>query len=365
MKKILIWLVVLAAVGAGGWLGWKSWKKNGAESSAPAVPTAAVERRTIEMEVRIAGDLEPVDVLEVKSEVSAKIKKLHVELGQKVPQGALLVELDDKELLTEKASIQIEIEGAQLELDKAVKDFERNNNLFQRQLIAQKDLDDARTAKELAENRLDRASKRMQVLDDRLAKTKISAPMGGVILELPVVEGQVVVAAASVNSGTLIMKLANTTQLLIRTHVNQVDVARLREKMPVTFTVDSIPGVKMEGKVFRIAPTATVRNNIKGFQVEIRIDSPDARIRPGMTADVVVPVDRVENALAVPLPAVFLEPDGSKVVFVAAASPEAPAEKRAVEAGLSDVDFVEIRSGVAQGESVLLVRPAGRPAAAR
>jgi RND family efflux transporter MFP subunit len=359
VKTLLTWLVVLAVLGAGGYAGWGWWQKKLSQARMPTGPvlTAKVERKTIELNVEIAGDLEPVDVLEVKSEVSAKIKKLHVELGQSVKQGAVLAELDNTELLTEKSQIQIEIEGANLEWQKAVDDVQRDERLFERQLIPERDVAESRNARDLAENRLDRAKKRMQTLEDRLAKTTITAPMNGVILEMPVVEGQVVVAAASVNSGTMLMKLANLDQLLIKTHVNQVDVARLSEKMEVSFTVDSIPGTPMTGRVFRMAPTATIKNNIKGFQVEIRIEQPDPRLRPGMTADVVIPIAKATEVLAVPLAAVFNEPGDTKVVYLPGAGVEASAEKRPVEIGIANINFVEIKSGLQENEVILLTKP--------
>jgi multidrug efflux pump subunit AcrA (membrane-fusion protein) len=117
----------------------------------------------------------------------------------------------------------------------------------------------------------------------------------------------------------------------------------------------------MEGKIDRIAPTAVVKNNIKGFQVEIRIEKPDERLRPGMTADVVVPINKAENVLAVPLTAVFAEPDDSKVVFVAAKDPKAAPEKRPVEVGVSNIQYVEIKTGLDEGETVLLSRPVVKP----
>jgi multidrug efflux pump subunit AcrA (membrane-fusion protein) len=123
--------------------------------------------------------------------------------------------------------------------------------------------------------------------------------------------------------------------------------------MDVKFTVDSIPGAVMAGKVFRIAPTATIKNNIKGFQVEIRIAEPDPRLRPGMTADVVIPIAKVEGVLAVPLAAVFNEPGDRKVVFLQGPDPQ----PRPVEVGISNIHFVEIKSGLNENDVVLLARP--------
>ncbi|NJK93154.1 MAG: efflux RND transporter periplasmic adaptor subunit [Blastochloris sp.] len=358
MKNVIVTILVLLGVGVGGYFGWGVWQKKQAleKGSASSVELAAVERQTIELTVEVAGDIEPAVQVEVKSELSAKILKLHVELGQEVKTGDLLVDLDNKELLTEKASAEIEIAGTKLELEKARADHERDRRLFEQKLIAEKNVLDSKAALDLADNSYDKSQKRLQNVLDRLAKSRVLAPMGGKILELPVVEGQVVVAAASVNSGTALMKIADLQKLQISTHVNQVDVAKLKTGMKVDFSVDSLPGLKMEGRIAEIAPTATIKKNIKGFTVEVAIDQPEGRLRPGMTADVVVPIEKVENVLAVPLAAVFTEGE-EKVAFVKAEGAEAKPEMKEVEIGISNIDFVEIKSGLNEGEKVLLSRP--------
>jgi RND family efflux transporter MFP subunit len=214
---------------------------------------------------------------------------------------------------------------------------------------------------------LERSQKRLQTVNDKLEKTKVLSPMSGVVLELPVVQGQVVVGAASVNSGTLLMKVADLKRLLISTHVNQVDVARLKAGMPIRFTVDSLPGKEMEGRIDNIAPTATIVKNIKGFTVEMLIENPDPALRPGMTADLVIPIEKAEDVLSVPLAAVFSEPDGSKICFVEKTDPDGTttAEKRPVKIGLSDTDHVQILSGLQENEPILLVRPEASPAGKR
>ncbi|MFQ3671792.1 MAG: efflux RND transporter periplasmic adaptor subunit, partial [Verrucomicrobiia bacterium] len=187
---------------------------------------ARVTRQDIALFVRVAGDIEPVVQVEIRPEISARINRLNVQLGQSVKAGEVLVELDDKELLTEKNSAEIEIVGARLEAEKAKRDHQRDQRLFEKQLISAQALADSGTRLELAENTLRRAQSRLQTVKDRLDKTRVLAPMDGTILELPVVEGQVVVGAGSVNSGTSLMKLARMDRLRIATHVNQVDVAK-------------------------------------------------------------------------------------------------------------------------------------------
>ncbi|MFQ3671537.1 MAG: hypothetical protein SNJ84_08785, partial [Verrucomicrobiia bacterium] len=111
----------------------------------------------------------------------------------------------------------------------------------------------------------------------------------------------------------------------------------------------------------RIAPTATVRRNIKGFTVDILISDPDPRLRPGMTAEVRIPIEKAEGVLAVPLAAVFNDPQEGRVTFVRPNGPSAPPEKRPVQIGIANLDFVQIKDGLREDETVLLIRPKSGP----
>lgn len=362
MKKIApifiaVTIVTLGLFGAWHLLGLKSPNTQ----LPPEETTAQVTRQDIALFVRVAGDVEPVVQVEVRPEISARIKRLHVELGQTVSAGDVMVELDDRELLTEKNAAEIEIVGATVEAQKAKRDHERDLRLFEKQLISAQTVADSGTRLELAENTLRRAQSRLQTVKDRLEKTRVLAPMDGTILELPVVEGQVVVGAGSVNSGTVLMKLAQLNRLQIATHVNQVDVAKLAVGMEAEFSVDSIQTGTMSGRIERIAPTATVRRNIKGFTVDILIENPDPRIRPGMTAEVRIPIAKAEGVLAVPLAAVFNDPDGGRVAFVRPNGTNSPPEKRPVQIGIANLDFVQIKDGLQENEVVLLIRPKTSP----
>jgi len=358
MKTGLIILGILLLLGVAGYFGFLQLEKQKeiAKGERVELLTADVTRQTIELNVEVSGDIEPLEQVEVKAEVSAKLKKIHVELGETVERGQLLFELDDQELLTDLESAELEIESARLALEKTLSDYQRNQRLFDKELIPARDVANSLTDKELAENSVERAQKRLQNVKDKLEKTKVVAPISGMVLEMPVVEGQVIVTAASVNSGTLLLKLADLSNLVITTHVNQIDVAKLKSKMKIDFFVDPLPDEVFAGRIHTIAPTATVKQNVKGFLVEMVIPDPDSRLKPGMTANVVIPIDVRENVLCVPLAAVFSEPDRSKVVYIHKATGEKP-EKRAVQIGVANLDFVEIESGLTESEVVMLTRP--------
>jgi hypothetical protein len=146
---------------------------------------------------------------------------------------------------------------------------------------------------------LTRAGRKLEILEDKLRKTKVISPMNGTILTLPVIEGQVVIAAASVNSGTSLMTIANLEKLQVETHINQVDVAYLQPNQKVKLRAESIKDASMTGRISFVAPKATVKNNIKGFQVQAIIENPNPRLRPGMSVNLTVPIARADSAVSV------------------------------------------------------------------
>ena len=369
MKQVIRALLVLAILGGGGYYGYSYWQTSVAATNKKAAAkarntTAQVERRKIEFNIEASGDIAPAIEVDVKPEVSARVNRLLVAIGDKVKKGQPIVELDDRDLLTERSSAETEIAGADVALEKAERNFERAKLLYQRMLISQEAFENLRSDRDTAKNNHDKALRKLETVDDKLAKTKIYSPMDGTVLDVPVVEGQVVVAAASVNSGTLLMTIADLSDMYISTHINQVDVAKIRDGQKVSIQVDSLPGNVMEGTVSLIAPVATVVRNTKGFTVTVRIEHLDGRVKPGMTAELIFPITTVDNALTVPLSAVFTEDDDTTVVYtVGRGINPGNARRVQVEIGVSDFDFAEIKNGLSEGDIVLLTRPTQLPSA--
>lgn len=355
MKKLILATITLAVLGGGGWWLMKSGKFGQShEAEFPARLLTKAEKRNIDFSVEVAGDVAPSFQLDVKSEVSAKVKAIHVEAGDTVKSGDLLVEIDDSDLLTEKQSVLTEIDGAKLEMEKDRRNYERAKELFEAKLISREQFDNLTSEFDISQNNLLRAQRKLAITEDKLRKTKVTSPIDGTVLTLPVIEGQVVIAAASVNSGTTLMTVANLDKLLVQTHVNQVDVARLKVEQPVKLKVESLKDVVMNGKISFIAPIATVKTNVKGFDIEATIENPNARLRPGMTVNLTIPIAKADDAVSVPISAVFRGEGNKKVVYVRNGN---AAEKREVRIGVTNFDFAEIKEGVQEGETIMLIEP--------
>ena len=248
-----------------------------------------------------------------------------------------------------------------MQADKAEREFNRNRQLFENKFIAQEIFDNARTdyqvsrnALLLSKNALQRAENALKQVEDKLAKTHIEAPFDCTVLTRPVSLGQTVSGAAGFNSGTEIMTIANLNDMIITAHINQADVTRMKSGQSVEVQVESVPGLKMKGEVERIAPQALIKNGIKGFSARIAIKDIDSRIRPGMTSILTIPVASVENALSIPLSAVFTE-KGERYVYVKDGD---KFEQRPVQIGITDTSFAEVQQGLQDGDLVALELPA-------
>lgn len=352
IKYLSAFFIILAAV---AWrLDWIPFAPWGGQPEKPA-PAAKVVRASIKPVLPLSGQVTPAFQVEVKPEIGGKIAEIHVEPGNKVQKGDPLVTIDDTDLRNERAGVDAEIEGARLAVERIRGNYERAKQLFSRKLLSKEEFVNLEADLRIAENDLERSIRRRQLVDDRIAKTRILAPFDGTILQILVNEGQVVVGAASINSGTSLMTLADLSRLLINTHVNQLDANKLfpGQRMTVNPPDSTESETTSEAVVSFIAPLATVKNNIKGFEVKGELDGTPSGLKPGVSVSMGVPLGSADNVLAVPVTAVFDE-RGSKIAYV---RKEDGTERREVAIGISDLAMVEIQSGLTEGEEVLLAKP--------
>ena len=359
MKKWLI-LAVTLGLGFGGFSLYNSWQKSKAAAGLPdRQTTAAAELRDINFSVNAAGEISPAEQVSVRPEINGKIELLPVDIGDHVRKGDLLFKLVDKELQQQRASNVTDVEKARLELAKAERDFKRAQQLLADKLISQELFDDTKTTFELGKNALERSQKELALTDERLTYTQVRAPFDCTILTRPVSIGQAVSGSGGFNSGTEVLTIADLNSMIINAQVNQADVPRLKVGEPVDVLIEAVPGLKVTGLVERIAPQATIKNNIKGFAARIVLKNVDPRVRPGMTANVKIPVASAANVTAVPLSAVFTEknPDSAQMERFVYVQQGDLFEKRNVKVGVSDFFYAEIQDGLSAGEVVALELP--------
>ncbi|MFV0338066.1 MAG: efflux RND transporter periplasmic adaptor subunit [Chthoniobacterales bacterium] len=358
MKKQGKWInklflfVLLLLMGGAAWYFIYGQNKLKPKNEIPEKMLSKAERRDIETKLLLTGEVAPAFSVAIKSEISGKIKTLHMETGQFIKKGELMVTIDPKDLLTERTGAETEVDGTRLEVEKKRGNYERAKSLFEEKLISKEVYANLESDLRIAENALIRSQARLQAVDDKLSKTRIVAPASGTVLDIPVTEGQVVVGATSVNNGTTLATFADLGRLLINSHINQMDINSVKSGDILNIEMgegpESVPAV-----IKFIAPVASVKNNIKGFEVEAEIQKNDPRIRPGMSLSLELPVAKSAKTISVPISAVFTDND-EKVVYVRSGG---QTYKRTVKVGLANFDYAEILDGVREGEQILLVKP--------
>ncbi|MCO5052973.1 MAG: efflux RND transporter periplasmic adaptor subunit [Verrucomicrobiae bacterium] len=355
------WVLILIALLGGGFVYFKDrplLTSNGSKAS--RVNTAKVESRNIQFIINAAGEIGPADQVSVRPEINGRIAVLPVDLGDSVKQGSLLFQLDDQDLQIEIESRQTDIARASLQLEQAERNFTRSRELYDAKLISKELYEETKTQYDLAKNTLLQGEKALDLVKDRIRKTRIDAPFDCTVLTRPVSVGQAVSGSGGVGGGTEVLTIANLNDMIINAHINQADVAYLKLNEMVQISVEAVPGLEVQGKIERIAPQATIKNNIKGFATRILLANVDKRVRPGMTANIRIPVASADNVLAVPLAAVFSELDPKtqqyeRFVYVQQGS---GFERRTIQVGVSDYFYAEVKSGLQSGETVALEQPA-------
>lgn len=357
------WIVIILLLGVAGFFGYKklpALQHSGGKSEELArIATAVAERKDIRFAVKAAGEIGPAEQVSVKPEINGKIEELPVDLGDRVKKGDLLVKLDDAELQNQRASTATDIERTKLQLTQAERNYTRAKELHEANLISMEVYENTKTEFDLARNALERSQRELAIIDERLTKTKIVAPFDCTILTRPVSIGQAVSGSGGFNSGTEVLTIADLNSMVINAHINQADITRLKSDQEVAVAVEAVMGLSITGRVERIAPQATIKNNIKGFAVRILLKDVGDKVRPGMTANITIPVASADNVLAVPLAAVYTErdPDAGTTERFVYVQKDDGYERKPVEIGISDLFFAEVQEGLQPGDVVLLEQP--------
>ena len=354
--KILIVILLVGALGAGGWFYTQRQRAGAVPQVSTKVDTAVIETRNIKFAINAAGDITPAEQVSVRPEVNGKIEVLPVDVGDRVKTGQLLFRLDDRELQTQRQQEDKNVERSRLQLGQAERDYKRAQLLFEGKLISQELFEDSRTKFDLAKNELALREKSLELIVERLRKTEVMAPFDSTILTRPISVGQAVSGSGGFNAGTEVLTIANLNDLIVNAHINQADVTRLHVDQQVQVSVEAVSGLKVVGKVERIAPQSTLKNNIRGFAARILLKDVDSQIRPGMSANISIPVASAENVVAAPLAAVFTEtnPATREIERYIWVRKEETWERRPIKIGVSDYFFAEVTSGLQAGEVVSL-----------
>jgi macrolide-specific efflux system membrane fusion protein len=366
----IIGVLVMACVAGAGWY-WLAGATDGSQNKAARL--VAVSHGTIEEAVTAQGRLEPKQYVDVGTQVSGQLKKIHVDIGSTVKKGQLLAEIDPRVFQAQVEASEARLTSLRAQLDEqraqstlAEQNLRRNRNLIAVNAISQQVLEESESQAAVAKAQLDSITAQIQEVEStlkgnraNLEYTKIFAPMAGTVTMMPAREGQTLNANQTTPT---VMQVADLEVMTVRAQVAEADVPHLKEGMPAYFTTLGEPLIRWEGKVLQILPTPQIVNDVVLFDVLIDVRNDRRRLMPGMTTQVFFVSISVENAAIVPAEAlshrVVQEDNDKGKAYRVTVVTETGQEPRLIHVGLQTRTQAQVTSGLHPGERVVLGLPA-------
>ncbi|KUG22804.1 macrolide-specific efflux protein maca [hydrocarbon metagenome] len=334
-----------------------------------AYKTEKISLGEIKAVVTATGTVNAVTTVSVGTQVSGTIKRLMVDYNSPVKKGQLLAQIDPSTVQAQVDQASANLWSAKATMEKAAvavidarRTFQRNKELFAQNFIAKSDLDTAETNLHSAEAQqkvthaqVGQAQAALKIAQTNLQYTNILSPVDGTVISRSVDVGQTV--AASFQTPTLFSIAQDLTKMQINTSVDEADIGRVQAGQEVSFTVDAYPDTAFAGKVSEVRNSPTTVSNVVTYDVIIKVDNPQLKLKPGMTANVSITIEMRPNVLRVPNAALRFKPaetsgregirteqremKGTKVWILEQDKPR-PVQ---VTIGLSDGNYTEISSG--------------------
>lgn len=265
----------------------------------------------VHQNVTATGTIQPVDTISVGTQVSGTIKSLYVDFNSTVKKGQLLAELDKSLFQAQVDQSQASLESARSQLIYQKNNFERQHLLYEEGAISKADYDRVVYEYRSAQANVNNIEAQLRSAKQNLAFTEIYSPIDGVILGRNVSVGQTV--AASFNTPTLFVIANDITKMQVQANVDEADIGNVQKGQRASFTVDAYIDDVFEGEVREIRLQPSVSSNVVTYTTIINAANDDEKLKPGMTATVIVYTKEAENALLIPAKALKFKPDSSLV----------------------------------------------------
>ena len=323
---------------------------------------AEAAKQDIVASVTATGTIEPVTSVDVGTQVSGVISKLYVDYNSVVKAGDVIAELDRTNLTSELNSAQASLKSALSDLNYQKTNYGRYKNLYDKGLISANDFEQARLSYVQAQQQAQQQRENVKKAQTNLGYATITSPIDGVVLSKEVEEGQTV--ASSFSTPTLFKIARDLTDMRVIADVDEADIGEVKEGQRVTFTFDAFPDDTFHGQVTSVRKEATTESNVVTYEVVISAPNEDLKLKPGLTANVVIYTMEAKDVLAVPSKALRFTPheamlnsgetisdtDAKEKVWVKDGS---NLKAVAVETGMTNGTLTQITKGLKPGTHVL------------
>jgi len=367
-KTIIILVTIVAVFGISLYY---LWQKN--QEDPETYTSESPTEETIIVKTVATGSIVPKEEILIKPNISGVIEEIFIEAGEYVEQGDLIAQIkvipNASSLTSAKNSIatnQTALQTAKINLQTQQANYDRQKALFEKGVISANDFEGVSNAYlqtkqsvEQAKINLNSASQNYDIIKTgttsglgNIAQTQVRATVSGMVLDVPVKAGNQVIEANNFNEGTSIASLADVKQMIFEGKVDESEVGKIKEGLPLEITVGAIEDKKFDAVLDYIAPKGVAENGAIQFEIKGSLQKMDSTfIRAGLSANASIILDKAENVLAIKEALVQYDAE-TKKPFVEIVVGDQQFERRDIKLGISDGIFVEVLNGVSKTDKI-------------
>ena len=305
----------------------------------------------------LTGKIVPRNEVNIKPQINGIIAELFKEAGQMVQKGEVIARLTVIPDMNSLSAAQSRVRLSEINLKQAQTNFDREKALFQKNLISAEEYEKTEQALNQAKEEYAASQESLEVIRDGVSSknatsssTLIRSTITGLILDIPVKVGNSVIQANTLNDGTTVATVANMNDLIFEGQVDETEVGSLYEGMPLTITIGALRDYTFDAKLEYISPKAVESNGANQFKVKaaVKVDS-EHTIRSGYSANAQIELEKKEGVLSVPESSLEFVGDDA---YVYTKADDGTYKQTKVTTGLSDGVNIEIKEGLAEGDTV-------------
>ena len=358
MKKYLkiTLLVVVAAIFIGTFI----FLYQKSKPKTTVYETVTPEIADLEKTTVATGKVEPRDEVLIKPQISGIISEVYKEAGQTIKQGEVIAKVKVIPELGQLNSAESRVRVAEISTAQAETDHERIKKLYNDKLISREEYEKSEVEIKKAREELQTAKDALEIIKEGITKnsasfssTLIRSTIDGLILDVPIKVGNSVIMSNTFNDGTTIATVANMNDLIFKGKIDETEVGRIHEGMPVKLTIGALQNLTFDAELEYISPKGVEENGANQFEIKAAVHAPDSvQIRSGYSANAEIVLQRAQKVLAVPEGIIEFSGDSTFVWVMTDSIPEQKFERRQIKTGMSDGIKLEIKEGLTGKEKV-------------
>ena len=353
-RIVLLSLVGLAVVGTFVFL----WKKAQPEVTEYEIVTP--ERGTVETKTVATGNVEPRYEILIKPQISGIISEVLKEAGQRVTEGEIIAKVKVIPEMGQLNSAESRVNVARISLDQVESTHRRDEQLFKQGILTAEEFDVSKANYRKAKEELANAQSALEIVRDGISRntrssstTQIRSTITGMILNVPIKVGNSVIQSNSFNDGTTIASVANMNDMIFRGNVDETEIGKIREGMPIKLTVGALGTRTFDAVLEYVSPKGEEKNGAIQFEIKAAVSLPDTSfVRAGYSANAEIVLERAANVLTIPESTVEFHGDTAFVQVVKQEKPKQIFEKRQIKTGLSDGIKIEVKEGLTEKDKI-------------